>query len=115
MKIRNPICSIITPVLLAGFLIGCATEGKKERRLDAEAKITRADAERIALAKVPDGVVKEGELEKERGKLIWSFDIETPGTKDIIEVQVDAATGEVASVEHESASKEAKEKAKDEK
>src|SRR6476660_8185035 len=110
MKIRNPICSIMTPALLAGFMIGCATEEKKEARLQAEAKITRAHAERVALAKVPGGTVREGELEKEKGKLIWSFDIATVGTKDITEVHEDALTGEVTSVEHETAAHEAKEK-----
>ena len=49
-------------------------------------------------------------LEREKGKLIWSFDISTPGAKDITEVGVDAITGEVVSVEHESAAHEAKEK-----
>ena len=52
-----------------------------------------------ALAKAPGGTVKEGELEKEKGKLIWSFDIATPDTRDITEVNVDAITGQVVSVE----------------
>ena len=90
--------------------IGCATEEKKEAKLQAEAKVSRVDAERAALAKVPGGTIKEGELEKEKGKLIWSFDISTPGSRDIKEVQVDAITGAVISIETESASAEAKEK-----
>jgi uncharacterized membrane protein YkoI len=45
--------------------------------------------------------LKEAEIEKEKGKLIWSFDLATPGTKDITEVTVDAITGEIASVETE--------------
>ena len=77
----------------------------------AEAKVSKADAEKTALAKVPNGTIKEGELEKENGKLIWSFDLTTPDTKDITEVNVDAMTGEVVSVEKESAESEAKEAA----
>jgi len=77
----------------------------------AEAKIAKADAEKIALGKVPNGTVKEAELEKEHGKLIWSFDLTTPDTKDITEVAVDARTGDVVSVEKESAESEAKEAA----
>ena len=42
-------------------------------------------------------------MEKEHGKLIWSFDIATPDTKDITEVNVDAITGDVVSVEKEAA------------
>lgn len=110
MKIQNLIGSLLAFGLFAGLLTGCATEEQKEAKLQAEAKISRADAERTALAKVPGGSVKEGELEKEKGKLIWSFDIATAGTKDVTEVQVDAITGEVVSVEHESAAHEAKEK-----
>ena len=86
------------------------TEEKKEAKLQAEAKVSRADAEKTALAKVPGGTIKEGELEKEKGKLIWSFDISISGSSDIKEVQVDAITGEVVSVETETAAAEAKEK-----
>jgi Predicted membrane protein len=53
-------------------------------------KSTRSEAERIALSKVPDGRVSSGELEREHGTLIWSFDIAKPGTRNINEVQVDA-------------------------
>jgi hypothetical protein len=99
----------VTGIVTCG-LLGCATEEKREAKLQAEAKISRADAEKAALAKVPGGTIKEGELEKEKGKLIWSFDISTPGSSDIKEVQVDAITGTVVSVETETASAEAKEK-----
>lgn len=99
----------LTGITVCG-LMGCATEEKKEAKLQAEAKISRADAEKTALAKVPGGTIKEGELEKEKGKLIWSFDITTRGSSDIKEVQVDAITGQVLSVETETAAAEAKEK-----
>ncbi len=99
----------VTGIMVCG-LLGCATEEKKEAKLQAEAKVSRADAEKAALAKVPGGTIKEGELEKEKGKLIWSFDISTAGSSDIKEVQVDAITGQVLSVETETAAAEAKEK-----
>jgi uncharacterized membrane protein YkoI len=85
-------------------------EKTESAKLQAQAKITRADAEKIALAKAPGGTVKGAELENEDGKLVWSFDIVTPGTKDITEVLVDAQTGAVVSVEKESPEHEAKEK-----
>jgi uncharacterized membrane protein YkoI len=62
---------------------------------------------------VPNGTVKEGELEKEHGKLIWSFDVATPDSKDITEVNVDAITGDVISLDKESAASEAKEAAEE--
>ncbi len=117
MKLKNIVGSIITVgLLLGGF--GCATEKEdkgKSAKLEASAKISRAEAERTALAKVPGGTIKEGELEKEKGKLLWSFDISTPGTKDITEVQVDAQTGAIIAVDKETPSDESKEKKKEKK
>lgn len=46
---------------------------------------------------------------------MWSFDIATPGTSDITEVQVDAVTGEVVSVEKETPAQQQAEKKQDEK
>jgi uncharacterized membrane protein YkoI len=65
--------------------------------LKAEAKITLEAASRTALAKVPGGTIKSSELEREHGKLIWSFDISKPKATNISEVQVDAKTGTVVS------------------
>jgi peptidase YpeB-like protein len=113
MKLRHIICAVGVTSLLACGVVGCATEEQKEARLQAEAKVSRADAEKTALAKVPGGTIKEGELEKEKGKLIWSFDISTPGSSDIKEVQVDAITGQVVSIETETAKAEAKDKKKE--
>ena len=114
MKIKWIVCSALAAVLLTG----CVSEKcekhhqeAKQAKLMAEARISKDDAEKTALAKVPNGTIKEGELEKEKGKLIWSFDLTTPDTKDITEVNVDAITGDVVSVEKESAESEAKEAA----
>ena len=114
MKSKNIICSVLSLGLIAGGLTACMTEkeeGKesKEAKLESKAKVSRADAERTALAKVPGGTIKEGELEKEKGKLIWSFDITTPGSKEITEVAVDAITGDVVAVDKETPAQEAKE------
>jgi len=110
MKNKHIICSIVAVGLLAGGLAGCMTEKHSKTNLEAEAKVSKADAERTALAQVPGGMIKEGELEKEKGKLIWSFDIATPGTKDITEVQVDAISGGIVSKTIESAAEQEKEK-----
>ena len=118
MKIKMIVCSAVAAALLAGC---CTEKGEakhhnkeaKEAKLMAEAKISKETAQQTALAKVPNGTVKEGELEKENGKLQWSFDVATPDTKDITEVNVDAMTGDVISVAKESAADEAKEAAED--
>jgi len=114
---KKSILHSLIAILAAGALTGCVC-GKcekqaghnKQAKLMAEAKVSQADAGKIALAKVPNGAIKEGELEKEHGKLIWSFDLTTPDTKDITEVNVDAITGDVVSVDMETAGEKAKDK-----
>jgi uncharacterized membrane protein YkoI len=70
-------------------------------QLRAQAKVTEKAARATALAQVPGGRVKAGELEREGGKLLYSFDITTKGKPGIDEVQVDALTGTVLSNKHE--------------
>ena len=77
------------------------------------AKVPAEAATASALAKVPNGKVEKAEIEEEKGKLIYSFDIKVAGKSGIEEVAVDAITGKVLAVEHESPKDEAKEKAKD--
>ena len=114
MKINHIISSLITVGVLAVGLTACTTEKEghnaSEAQLAAQAKVSRADAEKIALNRVPGGTIKEAELEKEKGKLIWSFDIATPGTRDITEVNVDAMTGAVVDVSKETVAEQEKEK-----
>lgn len=81
----------------------------------AQAKITPDSALKVALKRVPGATLKAGEIEKEHGKLIYSFDLAVAGKTGIEEVAVDAVTGKVVSVEHESPEDEAKEKARDKK
>ena len=77
--------------------------------LMSEAKITEAQAKSTALAKVPNGTVKSSELEREKGKLVWSFDISQPSAKGVTEIQVDAITGKIVSLKTETPAQEAKE------
>jgi hypothetical protein len=111
MKTNNALATMLVTGLLAGGVTGCVTEKQEHANLAAQAKVSRAQAEQTALAKAPGGRIKEGELEKEKGRLIWSFDISTPDTKDITEVAVDACSGAVVSVEKESAADAAREQA----
>ena len=71
-------------------------------------KISMKEARATALKTAP-GTVKSEELENEKGKWIYSFDIATSKT-DITEVNVDAMNGKVVDVQHEDAAKEAAEK-----
>ncbi|NML43194.1 PepSY domain-containing protein [Ramlibacter sp. G-1-2-2] len=84
-----------------------------QAQLQAQARIGQDQAERTALALVPNGKVHSSELEREHGKLVWSFDISQDGSRDMTEVQVDALTGKVVSKKKESAAQEAAEAAKE--
>ena len=112
MKIKMIVCS----ALATSLLVGCVSEKHehddkqvKQAELVAQAKVSKDDALKTALAKVPNGTIKEAELEKEHGKLIWSFDVATPDSKDITEVNVDAITGDIVSTEKETSEDQEKE------
>jgi len=95
---------------MVAFMVA-STNGAEESQavLRKQIKVTETQARRTALAKVVDGIVKSSELEKENGKLIWSFDIATPRTRNITEVQVDAITGKIVSTQIETPAKQSKE------
>ena len=73
-------------------------------------KLTMEDARKAALA-VENGQIKSEELEKEKGKQIYSFDIVMPN--GLHEVNIDAMTGKVVEDTIENAKDEAKEAAED--
>jgi uncharacterized membrane protein YkoI len=101
-------------VLLPLLALSSWAADKKESQaaLKKEAKITMEQAQKTALAKEP-GKIREKELEREDGRLIYSFDIKM---KDgIHEVNVDALTGDIVEDKVENAAAEAKEKAADKK
>ena len=121
MRTTSIICSALTLGLLAAGLTACTTEKEegneghegKAARPQAQTKVSKAEAEKAALEKVPNGTVREAELEKEKGKLIWSFDIATPGTREITEVHVDAKSGKVIDISKESVADQEKEMRED--
>jgi peptidase YpeB-like protein len=86
-----------------------ATRSTIDRGLAAQAKITLDSARTIALQKVPHGSVASEELEREKGHLIYSFDVKVPGKSGIQEVNVNALTGSVLGVHHEGPAMERKE------
>lgn len=86
-------------------------EDNNEAKLQKQAKITKERAQEVALRRAP-GTVESSELEREHGKLVYSFDIRNAkGTID--EVQVSAITGRVVRVEHETKKQEEAEKSKE--
>ena len=80
-----------------------------QAELQKEAKISEATARATALKEVPNGTVKSSELERENGKLIYSYDITVPGKTGIDEVNVNAIDGSIVAKQHESPKTEKKE------
>jgi len=91
-------CLAILIVVISPCAIGLQAVDETQAMLHARGKISEAKAREIASAKVPSGTIKSAELEEENGKLIYSFDISTPGTSNITEVAVDAITSNVVDV-----------------
>lgn len=80
-----------------------ATHVSGDPKLKAEAKVKEGDAMATAMKEVPNGKIESGEIERENGKLIYSFDMKVPGKSGVEEVNVDAMTGGVVAHEHETA------------
>src|ERR1700730_5305618 len=84
---------------------------EQQAKLASQAKITKEQAQEIALQRAP-GTVESGELEREHGKLVYSFDIRnSKGT--ISEVLVNAISGKIVKVSEESKKQEAAERKKE--
>lgn len=80
-------------------------------KLSKQAKISEDSAAAVARAKVPTGTIQSVELEHEKGKLIYSYDVKVAGTSGIEEVNVNAMDGTIVGAEHESPADEKKEPA----
>jgi DNA-binding beta-propeller fold protein YncE len=79
----------------------------------AKAKISPDAAIATAKSRLPKARLTSAEIERERGQLVYSFDFKTDGQSGSDEVVVDALTGKVVHVSHESPKDEAREKAVD--
>jgi uncharacterized membrane protein YkoI len=90
-------------------------KAESQAALQREAKISEETARATALAQVPNGTIKSSELEREHGKLIYSYDISVPGKTGVEEVAVNAIDGSVVSHAHETPKMEKKEAAQEKK
>lgn len=76
-------------------------KAETQAELQKEAKMTMADARGKALKTVPGASIQAGEIEREGGKLIYSFDMKVPGKSGIDEINIDAMTSDLVSHQHE--------------
>ncbi|HEY0777036.1 MAG TPA: PepSY domain-containing protein [Gemmatirosa sp.] len=81
--------------------------------LARQATVTEASALAAAQRRISRGRPVALELEREHGTLMYSFDFKVPARTGIDEVNVDAKSGVVLHVEHESPQQERREAAAD--
>lgn len=84
----------------------------EQAKLAKKAKITKEQAQAIALKEVP-GEIIESEIEKENGILVWGFDIRRDDGK-IWDVEIDAKTGKVLKSEEDTEDEDENEDTEDE-
>ena len=65
--------------------------------IQARPRVTRGRAEITALKLVPGGQIVIGDLEREGNRLVWSFDVSIPGSRNVKAILIDAHTGTVVS------------------
>ncbi|HWB57953.1 MAG TPA: PepSY domain-containing protein [Chthoniobacteraceae bacterium] len=92
----------IVKILLAAaaavvFAGAAQAQSTDQAALEAKAKVSKADAVKTALAKVP-GTIEDSSIVQQKDALLWTFNISPKGGKGITVVSVDATTGKIASV-----------------
>lgn len=97
MKHPSPLMS--TAIAALATMTVVATAAAQPAR--PKPKISEDSARAIARAEVPNGKIRSGELEHEKGRWIYSFDIKVAGKSGIEEINVDAMTGKLVAHEHE--------------
>jgi Peptidase propeptide and YPEB domain len=97
--------AVALPVLLAAS--SSPQQGAYKRDVpDSLAKLVKvpeSTAVATARKRIPKGTVQSLELEREKGRLIWSMDMTVPGKSGTDEINVSAISGRIVGVEHESA------------
>jgi len=111
MKLRY--LAVVAALAVAGSSARAQATYKRQipDSLVKAAKITEAAAAETAHKRVPNATIASVELERENGRLIYSYDMTTKGKSGVDEVNVDAVTGKIISVAHESPVTEKKEAA----
>ena len=96
INMKTKLLLIVIAFSTAAFFVPVISAKKesKEAALLREAKITMAEARKTALARVP-GNIEMAKLEREKGKVLFEFEIHRADTNAEVEIHVDAITGDV--------------------
>lgn len=88
-------------VLVAGLVSAVPALAQQTGVTKVDPPITLEAARKAAQDRVPGGKIQDEELEREDGRLVYSFEISTPGKSGAQEVLVDANDGKIVSVKQE--------------
>lgn len=111
----------VTLAATAGAQATQGTRGAQQPKTDIpaslakEAKISLDSARSIATHRVANATIASQELEREHGRLIYSFDMQVAGKPGVEEVNVNALNGKIVGVSHEGPAAEKKEAAAEKK
>jgi uncharacterized membrane protein YkoI len=111
----KPTLASLAAILVAATAAHAQGNYKREipDSLGAKTKITEAAAAATAQKRFPKGAIQSVELEREDGHLKYSYDMATPGKSGMDEVDVDALTGKIIAVAHETPAQMKKEAAEE--
>jgi uncharacterized membrane protein YkoI len=103
MKLASIAAAAATVVAVPLFAQGTTPKTDVPPALARQAKISLDSARAIATKRLPNASIQSQELEQEKGRLIYSFDMKTTGKSGVEEVNVNAKTGAIVGVMHETA------------
>ena len=100
----------VSRLIAVAFCFCCASVSAMAAESPAQKMpISREEATRIALSRVPGGTIESAKLEVEGKNTLWSVDVKMPRSKNITEVHIEAHTGKVISVQIETPGQQAAE------
>lgn len=100
-------------VLLVFGTPAMAAAAAESSRPQAGKRLSEAQARAIAQRQVPNSAFEHAELEKAAGRKIWSIDLRPNGSNDIVEIHIDAYSGEVLETTTETPAQQRAERAED--
>jgi len=101
MKLATLTAIAATLVATPLFAQAAAPKTDLPASLVKEAKISLDSARAIAMKRLPNASIQSQELEREHGRVIYSFDMKTAGKSGIDEVNINARSGSIVGVGHE--------------
>jgi uncharacterized membrane protein YkoI len=96
---KKPVLVATLTAAVAGSAAAWSVQQEEQAALLSRAAVSMEAAQHTALAAYPGARVDESEIEEENGRLIYSFELAVRGQSGLVDVEVDAMTGELLPAE----------------